>query len=228
MDKRVSPIDFSQLDLGTGSPTYHHMDVVHAKISSGELLTQFAKAFVAEAARKNPLRAQVVGLTAEEVDKYCQFLLWQRVLSVKDQCKDWRKLKVLWIPCFVQHTLTLVGKVVDRQVGLTILPEMEPVEVTLTEAIAISEKIAAFQNDLAMVMDGMPRGPLGSIDLMSTALIADAVRSYRVLQDVSQSYISVFLGLKLQEEQAMSALYRIRYDDIAYIQQALLTQRILS
>lgn len=227
MDFKVSPINFDGIDLGTGQPTYERMETVHVSFSGNELLTNYAKAFVAEAERKQPLRATKVQLTVEEVDNYCQFFIQQRVLCVKDDCKLWRKLKVLYIPAFVQHCISQIGRVIDRQVGLTIVPEIDGEFITYDEAVLISEKIAAFEDSLAMVKDAMPRGRDGDIDLMSTALIADAVRSYRVLKNVSHSYIAAFLNAKLREEQAMSALYRIRYDDVEYIYQALMTARVV-
>lgn len=227
MENKVSSIDFTSLDLGTGSPTSVDMETITVKLSGSTLLTNFAKAFVQEALRKSPLRAEKVNLEVEEVDKYCQYLLYQRVLSVKDECKDWRKLKLLYIPSFVQYAMSQVGRVVLRQYGLTLLPEMEDVDMTYDEALAVSEKIAAFEDTLQMVKDAMPRGPEGDEELMSTALIADSVRSMRVVQHPVTTYVTAFLNLKIQEIQAFSVLYRIKYDDVNFITTALCSQRIV-
>lgn len=227
MEEKVSSIDFTSLDLGTGSPTAVDMQVIPVVISANALLTNFARAFVQEAQRKSPLRADKVGLTVEDVDVYCQYLLFKRVQSVNDECKDWRKLKLLYIPSFVQFAMSQVGKVVIRQYGLTLVPSMEQADLTFEQALVTSEKIAAFEDCLQMVKDAMPRGPEGDVDLMSTALIANSVRSMRVVQHVATTYLTAFLNLKIQENQAYAALYRVKYDDLTFITTALCSQKIV-
>lgn len=233
-EKRVSSItSFDELDLGTGSPTSVSMETIDVQISGSALLTNFAKAFVQEAQRKSPLRFQVQPLTAEEVDDYCQYLLYQRVLSVKQECPHWRKLKVLFIPSFVQYNMSLVGKVVLRQFGLTLQPTMEPITKTdgsiysYDDALIISEKIAAFEDCLQMVQDAMPRGIDGDVDVMSTALISGYVRSMHVVKHLASTYVAAFMNLTLQKEAAFSALYRVQYDDINFITSALCSQKIV-
>lgn len=225
--KTNSTTNFQDLDLGTGSPTSVPMEVVEVTISEGDLLDNFAKAFVAEAERKAPLKFDRVGLTVNEVTSYCTYLLSQRVMSVNDHCRDWRKLKNLWIPSFVQYVMSQIGKVVVRQFGLTFMPVMDQSTMTFDDALAISEKIAYFEDDLQMVRDAMPRGVDGNIDVMSTALIAGYIRSTRVVEHVSSTYAAAFLNLKLKQESAFQALYRVQYDDIQYITSALTASRVV-
>lgn len=223
---------FLELDLGTGSPTYAQMDTIEVVVTTSPLLKDFGNAFVMEAERKAPLKAEKVGLTAEEVVKYSGFLLKQRVLYVNQECKLWRKLKVLWIPAFIQFALDRFGKVVDRQFGLELLPttndaELLGADMSYEEAVAISEKIAAFESELQILQDAMPRSIEGDADVMTTALIAGFVRSMKVVKHVASTYITAFLNLKLKQEVMFKALYRVQYDDIKYIQTALTTQKVI-
>jgi hypothetical protein len=102
---------------------------------------------------------------------------------------------------------------------------MQESKMSFEEALVISEKIGSFQDDLQIVKDAMPRSIEGDVDVMSTALIADYVRALKPVEHVASTYVTAFLGMRLKEEAAMGALYRVQYDDVAFIASALLTQK---
>lgn len=220
-----SNASFVNLDLGTTKPTTVPMETIDVVIN-GDLISQYGTAFVSEARRVNPLKAEQVGLTAEEVDAYSRYLVTKRIESIHGTCDDFRKLKTLYIPVWIQYNLAMIGRVVMRDRGLTINPiDGEPSTMTFAEAIRISEKIGAFEDDLQIVQDGMPRDPGGDKDVMSTALIADYVRSLTPVTHVASTYVTAFMGMRLKEEAAMAVLYRVQYDDVQYIATALTSQR---
>lgn len=216
---------FQSLDLTGTKPTSVPMEDIHVEISADNLLGNYAKAFVAEANRVAPLRAEQIGLTDSEVKDYCEFLLYQRILCVQDQCTLYRKLKVLYIPVWIQYNLSMIGEVIIRDKGLRLLPVMKKPAMTFDEALRVSEKIGSLENDLQIVQDAMPRSTKGDSDVMSTALIAGYVRSLDKLQHVASTYVTTFLGMKLREEMAMKVLYRIQYDDVAYIASVLTSEK---
>jgi len=216
---------YSTLDLGSAKPISVPMETIEVKIG-GELFGDYATAFVKEAYRKNPLRAEQVGLKTEEVQDYVKFLTTQRILSVRGECSNFRRLKVLYIPTWIQYNLTMIGNVIIRDRGIRLVPvEDEPSSMTLEQAIRVSEKIGMFIDDLQIVQDAMPRDDSGDVDVMSTALIAGYMRSLNPVKHVASTYASAFMGLKLRQEAAFQALYRVQYDDIAFIAAALTTQR---
>lgn len=220
--KDVNFAPFQSLDLGTVKPTSVPQEIIRVQISTENLTGQYGRAFVNEAYRVHPLRAEQVGLTAQEVQEYAHYLMTKRIECVNMECKDWRKLKLLYIPSWIQYCLAMVGKLVLRDIGLVIIPEMEnPSLMTFNEALEISEKIGAFEDDLQIVRDAMPRDPEGNEDVMSTALVADYVRSLKPVQHVASTYVTAFLGMKLKEEVAFQALYRIQYDDLEYVSSAI-------
>lgn len=219
---------FTALDLGTTQPTSVPNEVVEVEISVGDVVRNYGKAFVQEAYRKAPLRAEQVKLTEEEITKYCDYLLAKRVECVRNDCPDFRKLKVLYIPSFIQYVLAQIGEVRDRDLGLTIRPVVKDgTIITFDEALMISEKIGSFINDLQIVQDAMPREITGNSDVMSTAMIAGYIRAYKKVSHVSATYITAFLSMKLKQETAFAALYRVQYDDVDYIVSALTTQKVL-
>lgn len=217
---------FDSLDLGSPAPTSIPMQKVVVKITSANLIDGYAKAFVNEGYRVNPLRAEQIKLTTDEVVKYAKYLLNERVKTVHYECTDWRKLKALYIPAWIQYSLSMVGKVYLRDIGIVLDPEMEDkVEFTYEKALEVSEKIGSFERDLQVFKDAMPRGEFGNKDVMSTVLIANYMRSIHKVEHVAATYVSAFLGFKLKEEQAFQAIYRVQYDDIAFITAALATQK---
>lgn len=224
MDRSVASI-FANLDLGSAKPTSKPMDEIEVKVE-GDLFGNYAQAFVHEAYRKNPLRAEQVKLTPEEVDAYSRFLLTKRIECLTLDCKDYRKLKALYIPVWIQYNLSMIGIVMIRDRGIKLVPiEEHPSTMSIEEALAISDKIGMFEDDLQIVQDAMPRSPEGDLDVMSTALIAGYMRSMNPVKHVASTYAAAFMGLKLKEEIAFSALYRVQYDDIGYIAAALTTQK---
>jgi hypothetical protein len=216
---------FASLDLGSAKPTSVPMDTVEVLVE-GDLFDSYATSFVKEAFRKNPLRAEQIALTSEEVNAYSRYLLTKRIESISGNCADFRKLKALYIPAWIQYNLSMIGTVTIRDRGIKLVPvEENPSQMTYDEALKVSEKIGMFIDDLQIVQDAMPRTEDGDLDVMSTALIAGYMRSLNPVKHVASTYAAAFMGLKLKEEMAFSALYRVQYDDIQYIASALTTQR---
>lgn len=216
---------FQTLDLGSAKPVSVPLETIEVEISNDNLLGDYAKAFVAEAYRVNPLRAEQINLTPDEVAKYSHYLLTKRVECVNDECRDFRKLKSLYIPAWIQYNLSMIGEVYVRDKGLKLVPVVTPSNMTYDEALSISTKIGMLEDDLQIVQDAMPRDRRGDLDVMSTALIAGYIRSIDKVEHVASTYVSAFLGFKLREEAAFKTLYRVQYDDIQFIAAALTTQR---
>lgn len=218
--------NFSGLELAETKPTSVKMETVEVVITNENLFGDFGSAFVAEGYRVAPLTAQQVGLTNDEMVKYINYLTAKRIECVSGNCPDYRKLKTLFIPSWVQYNLSMIGKVILRDVGLTLVPIMEDEDIiTFDQAITISNKIAAFDGYLQMVEDAMPRSPYGDKDVMSTAMIAGYVRSLNPVEHVASTYVTAFMGMKLKEEAALAVLYRIQYDDVEFIRTALTLQK---
>lgn len=193
---------------------------LHIKVGI-EGMTSFNEAFIREGIRKNPLTAEKVNLTTEELADYESFLLVNRVDIVNGTCKQFRMLKRLSMPCFVERCLTDVGRVQIRERGLDIHPvvddELRENIITLEEAIEISLKIEAFYDDLAVVIGAMPGDEGGNSETMTLALIEDYVIGMGDVDDPLVQYIVYALQMMLQETE-FNALYYMRYDDVRTIE----------
>jgi len=218
---------FQNLDLGSGKPTALKMEKVEIQVSADNLLGDYAKAFVSKCQHENTLRAGSVGLTPEEVMKYCEYLVFRRVQYVNGSVDGYGRLKSLAIPAFIQYCLENIGvvRIVDK--GLYMVPVYKAKDIiSFEEALAISDKIAQFEDETPILFDAMPRDQFGDPNVMTTALIADYVRGMEKSPPVT-SYIVAFLGLKLVKENVYSSLFRVVYDDMEFIRSALMRQHSL-
>lgn len=216
---------FKDLNLTDTRPTSVMMETIEVEISADNLIGQYAHAFVQEAYRVAPLRAQQLNITDEEMTAYCEYLLYQRVLTSQGNCPEFRKLKVMYIPVWIQYNLSMIGEVIIRDKGLRLVPVMEKPDMSYEDALKVSEKVGSLENDLQIVQDAMPRSRQGDKDVMSTALIAGYVHALEKVEHVSATYVTAFLGMKLKEEVAMKVLYRIQYDDYEYIASVLTSEK---
>lgn len=215
--------EFLSLDLGTGNPIPVPMETVDVTICVDDMVGDYVKGFINETERVAPRLAEREQLKVEELQAYVYYLFTKRLEIVGGECKDRAKLGNLYIPSFIQWALSLVGEVVVRDRGLTFRPVMAtPSDMTFTQAMEISSKIAAFEPYLVVVNKAMPLGVEGNKDVMTMALIAGYVRSVDKASHPVFSYMCAFLGMQIQKESAFQVLYRVQYDDYAFIRQALL------
>lgn len=193
---------------------------LHVKVGI-EGMASFNEAFVREGERKNPLMAEKVNLTTEELADYEMFLLVNRVDIVDGKCKTFRMLKRLAMPCFVERVLTDVGRVTIRERGLDIHPAVDDSYrkkmISLDDAIVISQKIESFYDDLAVVLGAMPGDEGGNSETMTLALIEDYVVGMGDYDDPLVQYIVFALQCMLIETE-YNSLYYMRYDDVRTIE----------
>lgn len=181
---------FATMTFGSAGPIPAKQETIVVEIDPAIMVDAYAESFVKEAERKNPLKAERVGLTAEEMRSYARFILKQRVLSVEGNCSLYRQLKPLYIPSYLQYAISMVGEVVIRQKGLRLIPHYDEKVITIEEAREISEKIGYFVEDLQIVRDAMPRDAAGDVDTMSTALIAGYAMSIEKVEHEANAYVA--------------------------------------
>lgn len=219
---------YVNLDLGSGKMISIPMETVYVTINTKDLLGDFVRGFIRELTVRNPWRSEQITLTEGELLKYIEYLLTCRVKYVNGESVPWQQLKALWIPSFIQFILTMIGEVEDRDYGFRLMPAMNAnSKLKFEDALATSQKLSTLADDFDMVKDAMPRSHEGNINVMSSAVIGEYVRSYRKTEHPVYTYVAAMLNLKLKEEAALSALYRFQYDDVNFIHTALSVTRSL-
>lgn len=214
---------FASLNFGTKATT-SSLETIVVSINSKMMLADYAKAYEVELFRRNPVRAKEVGVTEAELQKYFEGILAIRVASIGGDCKVWREAKALYIPSWIEFTISQIGEVIDVDRGLRFIPQFNA-DVDMNAMLETSDKLRSFISDgVAMSKDAFPRSSTGDIDTMSMAIIGDYVSSQTKDAHPIASYIAAFLGFKLQEEVNFRALYRVRYDDVNFIRAMLLRE----
>ena len=216
---------FQNLNFGSADPISVKMETIEVAVSAAGMVTDYARAFINEARRKAPLLSeQPEALSVDELIEYSRYLFTQRIKCVELNCPEWRRLKLLWIPSFIQYVLSCIGEVIDRQYGLRFIPvDTTPSTLSFDEALAISNKIAMYQDCLQMVRDAMPRGVEGDPDVMTCAVIEEYLRSTKRVSHPCATYVAAFFNAKLVNELAFKSLYRVQYDDLGWIRSAMIS-----
>ncbi len=200
----------------TSVPVRH----LHVQVSV-DGMAAFNNAFVREGIRKNPLMAEKVNLTADELLDFEKFLLAARIDIVDGKCTIFRSLKRLAMPCFVERILSDVGRVFIRDRGLDIHPvvgdDFREDIISLEKAIEISNKVEAFYDDLAVVVGAMPGDEGGNLETMTLSLIEGYVVGMGDYDDPLVEYIVYALQCLLIET-SYNSLYYMRYDDVRTIE----------
>lgn len=223
-------INKDQFNLDFGTKVSHpKLETIEVTINPDFILKDFALAYRNELHRRNPVRFEAIGLTEDELKKYFTGLLAIRVQSLSAEgCKDWRKAKALFIPSWVEFSLSMIGEVVDSKRGLKFTPVMQDCDYDLSEMLGTSDKLQSFIADgVVLHRDAFPRSSEGDYETMSMAIIDGYVQSIDDKSHPIASYIAAFLGFTLKKETDFKMLYRIRYDDVEYIRTMLLAEETI-
>lgn len=213
-------------NFGT-KPTTTKQEEIVVDLDTATMIDDYAKAFVNELRRRNPIRANEVDLTYEEMVYYLSGLMRIRVESLAKACKAWREAKSLWIPCFYEFVITQVGIVVDVDKGLKITPHFE-FDYDIQKLMDISGKLRLFKNDgVSLVKDAFPREDEGDAETMTMCIVNDYIMSMSKDSHPIAAYVAAFIGAKLREEATFKLLYRVRYDDVSFIRCMLLGEETL-
>lgn len=223
-----------EIKLGLGAkPVPTNFIDIKVTVNS-ERVDVYAEAFVMESVRKAPLLSEKYPISKNEMIAYTRFLLSQRVAQVNGNCPLWRRLKVLYIPDFIQLALDKIGIAIDRTYGIKFVPEFSTdgfdsgeVDGTfdISEAIEFSEKLSLYEDYIHMQKDAMPRKIEGDLHTMSMIAIDGYLRSYLTDCHEEAEAIAAFWNSHVVEDQVVNALFRQTYDPVDYVMTALRSSR---
>jgi len=225
---KVEGTKFTELEKNLGTKISNvSLEEIKVSVSPKTMMKQYADATYNRLQMLNPARAEQSSLSAEKLYDYFDFVLYHRIKMVGGDSRDLRSVRALNVPTWVEFVLSCVGIVTKFDYGLKLVPvygEDVP-SLTFDEAYAISTSLKFFEKDgLTIVQNAFPTSPDGDEDTMSFCIIDDVVMGMTPNQSPLKSYVAAFLGQKLLESNNFTALYRARYDEVAYIA----TQMLLS
>lgn len=220
---------FTTIDYGTRVSTTELQQVV-VEVDPAIIIKEYAKATLLEMNRMNPVRFQSVAevVTEESLAEYFSYLVCQRVKYVQGDVQDWRKMRTLWVPAWIQFALACVGEVIVTDFGVKFTPSVASASKDLKDyvfedASVISDILRMFKVDgLSVLDDAFPKTKDGQKDTMSLALIGSYVKGMWPVSHPIYTYVAAFLGFKILESTGFSMLYRCRYDEVSFIASMLL------
>lgn len=227
--------EFNSLNYGT-KPTGAKMQTIEVILNPELMMRDFAKAYEGELYRRNPNLAERSKLTSDDLYVYFVGILAIHIEHDNvGNIKDWRKAKEIYIPAWIQHTISMVGTYLDQIRGLKFVPRLmsaddatKPMTYDISELLKISERLAPFRMDgLKIMKDAFPRTPEGDPEVMSMIIAEECVRSITPDAHPASSYVAAFLGFKLKEELAWVNLYRVKYDDFVLVHEMLLREEVI-
>lgn len=213
---------------GLDEPTARELVQIDVLISTESLLGDYARAFIIECARLNPLLAKEVKLKPDAIQRYCEFLVQRRIAIVDETITDYHKVRQLLIPYWIENCLAQIGRVWIRELGYLLNP-VYPTEgvISFEEAREISDQLSFFEDKLEMARRVMPREREGSVDVMSLALLAAEVVGLREKRSEPRAVVmSRFLGLKMLQEATFNNIYRVTYGDLRTVTSAASTRKV--
>lgn len=223
---------FQSLDFGTKVST-DKLEVVEVKIDPITMTSEYASATLLEMQRMNPVKMESLQttLTVEALSTYFAELVNLRIAQVLGKKIDWRAMKQLHMPAWIQFTLESIGEVILVDQGLRFIPAenetWEPVD--MKALYAMSDLLRGFERDgLSVVSNGFKPSRDGDPETMTLCILDGYVKGLASVQSHPvHTYVAAFLGQKIVQEQAFRVLYRIRYDDVQFIAQSLLHESSL-
>lgn len=213
------------MDYGTKVTTDYPHEAEIMEINPEVMIEDYAVAYTRELQRRNPVRYESVAKRfdfEEELDYYFKGLIAIRVQSINNNCPVWRQARQLWIPAWIQFVIRSIGVFIDHDYGIHVIPSYS-FDYDIEKMLQISRELEAFRKDgIAIFQEAFPYSKEGDREVMSMAIVNDYVNSMSKDSHPIASYVCAFIGGKVSETCAIASLYRVRYDDVAFIKEMLI------
>lgn len=197
-------------------------------VMGGSMISNFSIQYACAMQLANPIRYASLDKVPERLHRYLMFLLQTRLDYVNNRRVPWRELKALFVPWWMAYCLTRIGKYLNRNYGFEVVPDYEPDgadgKYDIQDAHLFSEVLASFKDDgFELVQNAFPSSYEGDPDVMSMVILSSYIHGMKDVTPSVAGYIAGFVDAHLVDETAFKALYRVRYDDLAFIGRMLTT-----
>lgn len=202
-------------------------EVIDVTINPKIVMDEFSESYYEAIQCKHADVLERMSLTKEDLKSYFRNLLYYRIAIIAgtSKAKDWDLVSDLWIPSVIQYVLTCIGKVEDLERGLIFQPKCEEAY-DLDQMLEVSTKLSRLVGlGYALVNEAMPRSKHGDKDVMQCAILDNLlVVATRRVDHPSAAYVAATLGLEVEQKVIDGLLYRVHYDSITKIKNALFNE----
>lgn len=225
-DKKKKPLDAFKLGEGL-KPTNVKLEPIEVRVDPELIMTRYSESLFMKLSYLNPTRFNTIGLTVQEIFAYLSFLVVMRIKQVREEVIDWRRLKKLAMPTWIQFVITCIGKVTSIEYGLSFIPmtDVTPT-ISIQEAEVISNKLRFFIPDgLVLIDSGFPTKLEGDEESMQFCIIDGYVHGRMPNLHPLLSYVAAFLGQQLVKADTYRMLYRCRYEEVEFMAAQILAEQ---
>lgn len=222
MDTTYSLSTFGLPDITEQTPG--QFTDVEVKINATQMLQDFSNSFYLELSRANDRLVDRVQITAGEIMQYFTGILQLRIMDVQGGNKFRKYESQMYMPAWIQFSISQIGQVIDTTYGLTFNPTMDFEELDIDTMLKTSSKLKYFRDaGVELLNRAFPRSIQGDANFMTLAVIKGKVASYKEGQSPLSMYLAAFLDSTIEEHMTLRGLYRIEYQDVEYVKRVLET-----
>lgn len=181
-EKVLVPVDFSTsyVDFGKG------------------IVSKFSKAYYSALSRKANVKGARFDLTIDEIEKYLNSLLVLRINITNGNRVNRFITNQLNIPALFGLTLLQIGRVFDKDFGISLEPKVSDSIQVLSEEelIDISLKFQIFEDFGFELVRGIPKEITGSPDFMYFSFSEDSILRHNKEAHPGYAVLAAFFELK--------------------------------
>lgn len=180
----------------------------------------FAETYVSAMNAKLALRGSSIQFDAKELTKYLNLLLKLRIESVNGSGKTDFRAKDLKIPALYALSLTHVGYVYDKDLGIELMPVVEKLDVmTVDTALDFSRQKLSIVEDLGFeLVVGLPRDRNGESNFMYFHMSEDKILRHSSEAHPGFAVLAAFFRLRQLQE---VLTFRVNYGLVSEYDQML-------
>lgn len=205
----VTPVDFKtvEVDFGKG------------------IVEDFSDTYVGAMNAKLALRGSSKQFDETEMRKYLNFLLVTRINSVNNTGKFDHRTRQLKVPALYALTLTHIGSVYDKDLGIELTPKIDTKSKDISNAIMTADEAIKFsRGELSIVEDlgfelveGLPNDKNGDGNFMYFHMAEEAVTRHDNQAHPGYAVLAAFFRMKqLQDVLSQRVSYGLisEYDEM--------------
>ena len=191
----VTPVDYKEIkvDFGDG------------------ILPDFGKTYVNAMNQKLALRGSAREFDVDQMNKYLNTILLYRVMYTAELGRVDSKARMLKIPALYATSLTHIGTVYDKDLGIQLTPELDKKAIktmSIEEALQFSRELDIVEDLGFELVEGMPRDKNGEADFMYFHMSEGNITRHDNRAHPSFAVLSAFFRMK-QLENVLT--YRVTY-----------------
>jgi len=194
-------MDIDKIQSMTGN-VVTPVDHVMVKVDFGNGIVEgFASTYVDAMNNKFASRGSSLSFDENEMQRYLNYLLLQRVKYSTGEGKTDRDSRFLKVPALFALSLTHVGRVFDKDLGIELIPVIGEIDaMTPEEALKFSRRLTIVEDLGFELVEGLPKDRNGDSNFMYFHMADDNVKRHNKDSHPGFAVLAAFFKMKQLDE----------------------------